>query len=61
MLAIDYLMGTRIEHFFINNEPNKALRNLKWNGLYLESFKGHVIKEQGTMVGPRILFMAPFG
>jgi hypothetical protein len=25
---------------FINDEPSKTLQNPKWNGLFLESFKG---------------------
>jgi hypothetical protein len=32
--------GKEDQTLLINNEPSKAFQNLKWIGLFLESFKG---------------------
>jgi len=33
--------GHMDQTFFIDDEPNKALQNAKWSGLFFEPFKGH--------------------
>ncbi len=35
--------GKGDQTFLINNEPNKALQNLNWGVLYLESLKGQML------------------
>jgi hypothetical protein len=35
--------GKEDQTLLIDNEPNKAFRNLKWSGLFLESFRGQML------------------
>jgi hypothetical protein len=35
--------GKEDETLFIDNELNKAIRNSKWSGLFLESFRGQML------------------
>jgi hypothetical protein len=40
------LYGHKDQTLFIDDEPNKALQNPKWNGLFLEPFKGHELSKK---------------
>jgi hypothetical protein len=35
--------GKEDQTLMIDDEPSKTLRNLKWSGLFLESFKGELL------------------
>jgi hypothetical protein len=37
--------GAKDQTLFIDDEPNKALKNPRWNGLFLEPFKGHELSK----------------
>jgi len=37
------LYGKEDQTLFIDDELHKTLRNSKWNGLFLESFKGQIL------------------
>ncbi len=37
--------GDRDQTLFIDDEPNKAFQNPKWNGLFLEPFKGRELSK----------------
>jgi len=39
------LYGKEDQTLLIDDEPNKVLWNPMWSGLFLESFKGDVVKE----------------
>jgi hypothetical protein len=37
--------GKDDETLLIDDEPNKAFQNLKWSGLFLESFRGQMLSK----------------
>ncbi len=39
------LLWSWAQGYSCDNEPNKAFWNLKWTGLFLESFKGHMLSK----------------
>jgi hypothetical protein len=39
------LYGKEDQILLINDEPNKVLQNSKWSGLFLESFRGHILSK----------------
>jgi hypothetical protein len=39
------LHGKEDQTLSIDDEPNKAFQNLKWNGFFLESFRGHMLSK----------------
>ncbi len=39
------LHGKENQTLLIDDEPNKALQNPKWNGLFLKSFRGHMLSK----------------
>jgi hypothetical protein len=43
--------GDRDQTLFIDDEPNKALRNPKWSELFLEPFKGHELSKRKNYNG----------
>jgi len=40
--------GKEDQTLLIDDEPNKALWNLKWTSLFLESFRGQMLSKNKT-------------
>jgi hypothetical protein len=38
--------GKEDQTLLIDNEPSKVFQNLKWNGFFLESFKGQMLSKK---------------